>query len=218
MWRVEALNGNAADFHQLPFPEPVDAALWWFSVEQSALILGSAQPLAQIDQAACEQAGIEVVRRRSGGGAVLVEPHDVIWVDVILPIGHPQWSNDVSSAGGWLGEVWIAAFAILGLTGLHAHAGPLITSEWSRQVCFAGLGGGEVVNSRGQKLVGVSQRRTRAGARFQCAVYRHWRSARLASLFNPPSPTPAALADLVATVSFDYAAVRAAFEAALREA
>ena len=217
MWRVEALSGSAADFHQRPFPHPVEAAVWWFAVEQSALILGSAQPLAHIDLAACEQAGIAVVRRRSGGGAVLVEPHDIIWVDIILPIGHPQWSNDVSSAGGWLGDVWIAAFAILGLTGLQVHEGPLITTEWSRQVCFAGLGGGEVVNSSGQKLVGVSQRRTRYGARFQCGVYRQWRPERLSSLFNPPAPPPEVLADLVATVSFDCAAIRTAFEVALRE-
>ena len=217
MWRIETHSGSAADFHHRALPHPLEPTVWWFTVQQSALILGSAQPLDHIDLGACEQAGIEVVRRRSGGGAVLVEPHDIVWVDVILPIGHAQWSNDVGAAGGWLAEVWIQAFKKLGVTGLHAHLGPLITNQWSRQVCFAGLGGGEVVNSQGQKLVGVSQRRTRDGARFQCGVYRQWRPERLSSLFNPPAPPPEVLADLVATVSVDCAAIRTAFEVALRE-
>jgi hypothetical protein len=40
-------------------------------------------------------------------------------------------------------------------------------------VCFGALGPGEVLID-GRKAVGVSQRRTRAGARFQCIVYDRW--------------------------------------------
>ena len=37
-----------------------------------------------VDLEACAGAGVEVVRRRSGGGAVLVEPGSVVWVDVLV--------------------------------------------------------------------------------------------------------------------------------------
>jgi lipoate-protein ligase A len=46
-------------------------------------------------------------------------------------------------------------------------------SRWSPLVCFAGLGPGEVLVD-GRKVVGLSQRRTRAGARFHCAALRVW--------------------------------------------
>jgi lipoate-protein ligase A len=34
----------------------------------------------------------------------------------------------------------------------------------------------------GRKVVGISQRRTRAGARFQCVVHRHWDPSALLEL------------------------------------
>ena len=48
-------------------------------------------------------------------------------------------------------------------------------------VCFAGLGPGEVTVD-GRKVVGISQRRTRAWARFQCAALGRWDPAALAEL------------------------------------
>jgi len=40
-------------------------------------------------------------------------------------------------------------------------------------VCFASSSPGEVFVGA-NKLVGISQRRGREGARFQCVLYRHW--------------------------------------------
>jgi hypothetical protein len=48
---------------------------------------------------------------------------------------------------------------------LRVHRGGMVDSDWSALVCFAGIGPGEVLD--GAKLVGLSQRRTRAGARIQ---------------------------------------------------
>jgi hypothetical protein len=42
-----------------------------------------------------------------------------------------------------------------------------------RLVCFVGVGPGEVLVGD-SKLVGISQRRVRAGARFQCQWIRRW--------------------------------------------
>jgi lipoate-protein ligase A len=46
----------------------------------------------------------------------------------------------------------------------------------------------------GRKLVGVAQRRTRSGARFQCVVLQRWRPERLIGLLAPPRPTTEELA------------------------
>ena len=102
------------------------------------------------------------MRRRSGGGAVLVGPGQAVWIDVVVPAGDPLWADDVGRAGWWLGEVWAAALAAAGLPGGEVWRGAQVRSAWSDRVCFAGLGAGEVTVG-GRKVVGISQRRTRAG-------------------------------------------------------
>jgi lipoate-protein ligase A len=54
-------------------------------------------------------------------------------------------------------------------------------APWSEWVCFAGLGPGEVT-VEGRKVVGLSQRRTREAALFQCCAARRWEPARLLEL------------------------------------
>jgi hypothetical protein len=74
---------------------------------------------------------------------------------------------DVSKAALFVGDLWRAALADLADRGpeFEVYSGPLLASPWSRSWCFAGLGPGEVTVG-GKKLVGVSQRRSRAGAWF----------------------------------------------------
>jgi hypothetical protein len=54
-------------------------------------------------------------------------------------------------------------------------------TPWSTSVCFAGLGPGEVTVD-GRKVVGLSQRRTREAALFQCCAALRWEPARLLDL------------------------------------
>ena len=121
-----------------------------------------------------------MARRRSGGSAVLVGPGRVVWADFVIPAGDELWQDDVGRAAWWVGEAFVAALG----TGV-VHRGPLERGRWGELVCFAGLGPGEVTID-GAKAVGISQRRTRAGARFQCAVHRRWDPDRLASLLAGP--------------------------------
>ena len=146
-----------------------------------ALVLGSTQPDEVVDRAACAAAGVEVVRRRSGGGAVLLMPGDVTWVDVVLPAGSPGWSDDVHRPMVWLGRHLAAA---LGGDALHVHDGPMVVTDWSRTICFDGIGSGEVMLGD-RKLVGISQRRTRLGARLQCCWYRRYDPRELVALLDP---------------------------------
>ena len=159
----------------------------------SAVVLGSTQPLADVDQAAASVAGLDVVRRRSGGGAVLVEPGAVVWVEVVVPRSDPLWDDDVGRAFWWLGEAWAGALASLGLTGGDVHRGRLVASPWSPKVCFAGLGPGEVTLD-GRKMVGMAQRRTREAALFQCAVPLAWQPERLLAVLAVSSDERAAAA------------------------
>lgn len=214
MWLVEIDRGSAADFHQRDLPADIQPSLWWFEVERPALVLGSGQPIEHIDVRACEQAGIEIVRRRSGGGAVLLEPDDVLWVDVLIPFGHPMWTPDVTSSAWWLGEMWHLALGSLGMVGTEVHRGPLRHTTWSRHVCFAGTGGGELTLGE-RKVVGISQRRTRAGVRLQCALYRHWRPENHVALFSAPGPTVDDLCGIAAAVALPVSEIRRAVADAL---
>ena len=162
-WAVERSAGSAAAFHGREMPAVVSRTVWIHDVSVPSLVLGSSQRPEIVDDATI--GSFEVVRRRSGGGAVLLMPGEVVWLDVLIPNGDPLWSDDVSRASHWLGDVWVAA---LGYG--EVHRGPMVRTQWSSLVCFAGLGPGEVTVD-GRKLVGISQRRVRAGARFQCAVY-----------------------------------------------
>ncbi|MDP9070867.1 MAG: hypothetical protein M3N68_06210 [Actinomycetota bacterium] len=165
-------------------------------VTAPAVVLGSTQADADVDAAAVRRAGLEVVRRRSGGGAVLVEPGWVAWVDVVLPAGDPLWEPDVGRAFWWLGEVWVDALAAVGVGGARVHRGGLVASPWSKLVCFAGLGPGEVTVD-GCKVVGMAQRRTRQGVLFQCVVPLRWEPERLlAVLALEPGERAAAAAEL----------------------
>ena len=56
---------------------------------------------------------------------------------------------------------------------LVRHDGRWSDRDLGARACFAAVGPGELVLD-GRKVLGISQRRTRAGARFQCLAYRRW--------------------------------------------
>ena len=147
-----------------------------------ALVLGSTQGHEVVDGAAADRAGVAVVRRRSGGGVVLVDPATTCWVDLIVPAGDPLWDDDVGRAARWVGEAWRSALADVGVGPLVVHEGALACGPLGRLVCFGTVGAGEVTTPDGAKVVGVSQRRTRSAARFQCAAYARWDPASLVEL------------------------------------
>jgi lipoate---protein ligase len=181
-WSVERTPGGVGSFSS-PWGEGPTRAITFRTVTEPLLVLGSTQPESDVRR----DAGIPVVRRRSGGGAVLLTPGDVVWADVVIARDDPLWSDDVGRAFHWLGEAW--ARAIDG----DVHRGGLVRTAWSSAVCFAGLGPGEVTVD-GRKVVGISQRRTRDGALFQCAALRHWRPLELLAVLTLP---PDAVDDVV---------------------
>jgi lipoate-protein ligase A len=214
---VERLRGSAAELHHLDWPQPLRRTAWVLEVERPALVLGSGQPDDSVDRAAVDAAGLDVTRRRSGGGAVLIVPGESVWIDALVPRDDPLWSDDVRHAFHWLGDVWVEALAELGVDAT-VHRGGMVRSPWSELVCFAGLGPGEVTVD-GRKLVGLSQRRTRHGARFQGIVHRRFSAAATADVLAMPSEDRArATKDLdasVTTLDAPGAAIEDAFLGAL---
>lgn len=209
-WTVERAVGDPAGFHARAVPEAPGRLVWVFEPDRAALVLGSTQSEALVDLEAARAAAITVVRRRSGGGAVLVTPGDMVWIDVVVPSGDPLWDDDVGRAVRWLGETWQGALEEVGVGGTEVHDGPLACGPLGRLVCFGAVGAGEVTLD-GRKLVGISQRRTRHAARFQCALYRTWDPAPLARLLRLDEAGAVALAAAAAGTGRDGAPVVDAF-------
>jgi lipoate-protein ligase A len=149
-------------------------------VSRPTLVLGSSQRDDAVDWDRTARRGVDVVRRRSGGSAVLVEPGSAVWLDVTIPAGDPLWDHDVGRAFHWLGAAWADVLAAAGLPATW-HDGPMRRTSWSDRVCFAGLGPGEVT-VEGRKVVGLSQRRTREAVLFQCCAALRWEPERLLDL------------------------------------
>jgi lipoate-protein ligase A len=130
--------------------------------------MGSGQPASDFDADRLDAAGLELVRRRSGGGAVLVAPGRQVWLDVFVPAGDVLAHEDVGMSFHWLGEVFAGAIgAVLGASqdraGVEVHRAAARTGPWSKVLCYSGLGAGEVTVA-GRKVVGMSQRRGRFGS------------------------------------------------------
>jgi len=171
-------DGDAASFHGRALPDDGRAHVWWFRPVRTAVVLGSTQDVGLVDLGVCERRDIDVVKRRSGGGIVIVGPDLTMWVDVLVPRGHGLWDDDIGRATWWLGDIWAEALAGAGVRTPVVHRRGMESSDLSRVVCFAGRGPGEVFVSdsttASAKAVGISQRRTRDWARFQCAVSLRW--------------------------------------------
>ena len=79
-WAVEHLSGTVRELHErsaalLAGTGEMGRVARVLQPVDQAVVLGSTQGLISVDQDACAAAGVDIVRRRSGGGAVLAVPH-----------------------------------------------------------------------------------------------------------------------------------------------
>jgi len=174
-WKLYTEHVSAGEQHGRDLV--AERAVWDVRITQTAMVLGSRQNESLLNGELCGRDGIEVVRRRSGGGIVFLAPGEHVWLDVVVPRGDVLWSDDVAQASWWLGDVWVQALNALGVSNVSVHHESLSSDAWGDLLCFAGVGPGEVVQRDDEslsKLVGISQRRTRDYARFQCTIYTKW--------------------------------------------
>ncbi|MDX6555163.1 MAG: lipoate---protein ligase [Miltoncostaeaceae bacterium] len=186
-------------------------------------MLGRAATEPHVDRDAARAAGVEVLRRRSGGGPVLWDA-GLLALDVVLPRGHRLAGEDVVAAYRWLGEAVAGALRALGvpdvavLSPAEARADPGRDGP-AAAACFGGRSPYEVL-AGGRKVVGLSQARRRQGALFQAGILLGLDVAGLAGLLTPAGPERDAFAaDLAARAGAlpgpDAPSVIAAVEAEL---
>lgn len=177
--------------------------------------MGSAQRADAFDGQALAAAGIDLAERRSGGGAVFIEPDGCVWIDVLAPHSSPWWNDDLGATFMRVGRCWSDALVGFGVEA-ELYVEPPVRSDDARLVCWAGLGWGEVVVD-GAKVVGLSQRRTRWGARIQGMAVIDGSADRAADWFADVEP--ARQAELRAAVgSVQLGVDRAALERAVVDA
>ncbi len=168
-WKRHDWRGTAQDFHSLDVPG--ERAVWSCEVTAPAIILGSTQSADDITASVAESFGVSIAKRRSGGGAVFVSPEDSVWIDVTIGRDDSLWTDDISTSMLWLGDAFVRA--LHQWVQAETFRGPFSNGIDGRTVCFASESPGEVFVN-GAKLVGISQRRGRNGARLQCVMYRQW--------------------------------------------
>ena len=216
---VRTVKASVADVHGAAFPSTIEREVWFIEPTDRAVVLGSTQDFDVLNHIEVARQGLVEVRRHSGGGAVVVVPESVSWFDLWLPAADPCFETDVSHSARWVGEAIVDALGALGVPASVATSIEISDAvTWGGLVCFAGVGAGEVLVGR-RKAVGISQRRTRAGARFQVMVLHHFDPVATAALFVLGEASRVGLIEVlqsrVQTVAVERAALREAIKQAL---
>lgn len=175
-WSLEHRFATATELHQ-PWPDPGSTQQRRIAICRvlgpAAVVLGSTQGRAVTGDGSIYRP--PPVRRRGGGGAVFVAPARQVWIEIWVPRGDPLWDDDIVASSAWVGDAWAAALAGFGVSGVSVHRGPSTGDSVAGAVCFAGLGPGEVsAGDPARKVMGLTQHRTRFGARMQTMAVMRW--------------------------------------------
>ena len=131
-----------------------------YAWEPACLSLGLAQPYREVNQSALFAHGWEVVRRPTGGRAIL---HiDELTYAVIAPENDPRVSGGVLESYLRLSKALMNALEILGLTPEANENMPGKKPEKANPVCFEVPSNYEIT-VRGKKLIGSAQARRKEG-------------------------------------------------------
>ncbi|MEC7175217.1 MAG: hypothetical protein VXW34_06410, partial [Actinomycetota bacterium] len=108
--------------------------------ESMALVLGSRQSEHLIDLRRAAQRNIEVIRRRSGGGIVLVDPHRSLWIDIEIGADDSRYVAEPLGMMAQVGRWWLAALISLdcAFPGIWQFVGQTGSDSDGELVCFAG--------------------------------------------------------------------------------
>jgi lipoate-protein ligase A len=153
---------------------------WWVAATPAVVVgLGLSQRLASVvDLERCRAAGIGVLQRKAGGGALLLDAH-MLCGAICLPTS--AVSADLTESYRWLGDRLTTSLRGAGVTGARrvevdeARADVAYLRQRDDSVarlllstCYGALSPHEVVIGNGSsKLVGLAQVRRRHAALFQ---------------------------------------------------
>jgi len=169
--------------------------LYWSQAEPCGLVLGFSQQTSILNPQALSSTNLPVYHRRAGGTAVLVGS-DLLDLDVILPPDHPLVLSDLVESYRWLGETWVRALDLLGVSSrvvtptesreLRERARQPVHQAREailRRACYASNSAYEVVVGQ-RKVVGLCMIRRRTGTLLQAGVVLHWENELLAQLLG----------------------------------
>ncbi len=128
-----------------------------YAWQPPCLSLGRAQPLADVDQEALRAAGFDLVRRPTGGKAILHA--DELTYSVIVPEAEPRVAGGIVESYCRLSAGLVRGLALLGVAGVEV-SGQTQERVSRGPVCFEEPSDYEIV-AGGRKLVGSAQMRTR---------------------------------------------------------
>jgi lipoate-protein ligase A len=152
-----------------------------------ALSLGYGQPIApDIDLTRCQALGIDVVRRATGGRAVL---HDQeVTYSVVLSANDPRVTAGVLACYLTISQALIRGLAYLGITAelLPLRRGAPLPSDDASAVCFATPSSYEVA-VKGRKVIGSAQRRAHGVIMQHGSVPLSWDLDKMQAVFGPSS-------------------------------
>jgi|SRR5882724_471922 len=156
----------------------------FYSWSPPALSLGYAQAIErEIDLRQCRSLGIDVVRRPTGGRAVLHD-HEVTY-SVVISGDDPRASSGVLAAYLTISQAMIRGLAYLGITAelLPLRRGVSLSFDATSPVCFAMPSSYEVAVA-GRKIIGSAQRRAHGMIMQHGSIPLSWNIERMRAVFG----------------------------------
>ena len=132
-----------------------------YAWDPPCLSLGHAQPFADVDMSRIQQCGWEVVRRATGGRAILHT--DELTYSVIAPADEPRVAGSILESYDRLAQALLLAVQRLEIpVEMKAHVNPTEAMPFSNPVCFEVPSSYEITVD-GKKLIGSAQARKKDG-------------------------------------------------------
>lgn len=149
-----------------------------YRYREPAIILGAGQRPDPQRLSRAQQQEIALVKRKSGGGAVLAGP-ELLSVSVFLPPDHAISKGSAVAAYQWIGNVWKQVLAHCGIKAQlpsseqMTHSRQLAESRGTDWACYGQVAHGELLDHCQRKCLGVAQIRSHHGCALTCGLYLH---------------------------------------------
>lgn len=131
-----------------------------YAWQPACLSLGYAQPISDVDRSRVEARGWEIVRRATGGRAILHT--DELTYSVTAPVDEPRVAGSVLESYQRLAQALLAALRALNVPVEMKEDAPQSVGKNQNPVCFEVPSAYEITIN-GRKLIGSAQARKKEG-------------------------------------------------------
>lgn len=156
-----------------------------YAWQPACLSLGHAQPFSEVNTATLSEKGWDLVRRPTGGRAILHV--DELTYSVIAPQSEPQVKGGVLESYLNISAALLAALRLLGLNPQANESSQNQNAKTPNPVCFEVPSNYEITVN-GKKLVGSAQARRKDGLLQHGALPLYGDLTRIISALNFPNP------------------------------